>query len=185
MRKALTIIGLAVLLLSIILYINQVKDFEIKELRDTPAMAVVEAPVSVPEPEIVPEPTPEPIVQPSSPVEPVQAVVPQPAPQPVVVAGDCASEIAKYDWDYSTAYAVMMAESGGRAWVVNNTPSTGDYSVGCFQINLYGGNARTRPSEAELKDPATNVAFAYRLYAGNGNSFIGQWGVCRSKVSCY
>lgn len=100
-------------------------------------------------------------------------------------SGDCHAEVAKYDWNHSVATAVMLAESGGATWKVNNNPATGDYSVGCFQINIYGANARTRPSEAALKNAATNVAFAYQIYRGNGGSFLGQWGVCRSKVSCY
>jgi hypothetical protein len=99
--------------------------------------------------------------------------------------GDCAAEIAKYNWNINVATAVARAESGLNPGALNNNPSTGDYSVGCFQINLYGANARTRPSEAALKNAATNVEFAYRIYTGNGSSFIGQWGVCRSKVSCY
>ena len=101
------------------------------------------------------------------------------------VASTCEREIAKYNWNHNTALAVARAESGLSPIALNNDPSTGDYSVGCLQINIYGGNARTRPSEQELYDPVINVAFAYRLYVGNGSSFIGQWGVCRGKVQCY
>lgn len=100
-------------------------------------------------------------------------------------SGSCAAEIAKYDWNVGTATRVMIAESGGNPGEVNDNPSTGDYSVGCFQINLYGANARTRPSEAWLKNAANNVSYAYGIYKSNGSSFIGQWGVCRSKVNCY
>lgn len=100
-------------------------------------------------------------------------------------SGSCQAEIAKYNWDHGVATAVMIAESGGSTSTVNNNPSTGDYSIGCFQINIYGANAASRPSEAALKNAAVNVEFAHRIYSGNGNSFIGQWGVCRSKVSCY
>lgn len=99
--------------------------------------------------------------------------------------GDCAAEIAKYDWNVNVATAVARAESGLNAGSLNNNPSTGDYSVGCFQVNLYGANARTRPSEAQLKNAAINVQWAYNNYVANGHSFIGQWGVCRSKVACY
>ena len=99
--------------------------------------------------------------------------------------GSCAAEIAKYDWNQSVALAVARAESGLNPGNLNDNPATGDYSVGCFQINIYGANARSRPSEAQLKDASVNVAFAYRLYSGNGSSFLGQWGVCRTKVSCY
>lgn len=121
---------------------------------------------------------------------PVKPVAPKPAPAtPTRVAstgsGDCAAEIRKYNWNQTVAYNVMFAESGGRAGVVNNSPRTRDYSVGCFQINLYGANARNRPSEAWLKNAANNVSYAHQIYVANGHSFVGQWGVCRSMVSCY
>lgn len=113
---------------------------------------------------------------------------PKPAVQakkPVSVgSGSCHAEIIKYDWNHNVATAVMMAESGGNPSALNNNPKTGDYSVGCFQINLYGANARTRPSEATLKNAEANVAFAYKIYVSNGRSFKGQWGVCRY-ISCY
>lgn len=112
------------------------------------------------------------------------AAVVTPTPEPVA-AGTCASEIAKYDWSQTVALAVATAESGLDPGTVNYNPSTYDYSVGCFQINLWGANAYSRPSEAELKDPSINVAWAYKIYAANGHSFIGQWGVCRTKVNCY
>lgn len=99
--------------------------------------------------------------------------------------GSCAAEIAKYDWGQATALAVARAESQHRPGVINNNPGTGDYSVGCFQVNIYGANARNRPSQAQLIDAAVNVRWAYNNYVANGHSFIGQWGVCRSKVSCY
>lgn len=100
-------------------------------------------------------------------------------------SGDCAAEIAKYNWNYNVALAVARAESGLNPGSLNDNPATGDYSVGCFQVNLYGANARTRPSEAQLKNAAVNVQWAYNNYVANGHSFIGQWGVCGSKVSCY
>ena len=100
-------------------------------------------------------------------------------------SGSCHAEVAKYDWDQSTARAVMMAESGGETWKLNDNPATGDYSVGCFQINIYGANAYSRPSERALKNATINVAFAYQIYKSNGSSFIGQWGVCSRNVSCY
>lgn len=99
--------------------------------------------------------------------------------------GDCAAEIAKYNWGQSTALAVSRAESGLRPGVINNNPGTGDYSIGCFQVNIAGRNAINRPPQEQLIDAATNVRWAYNNYVSNGSSFIGQWGVCRSKVSCY
>ena len=113
-----------------------------------------------------------------------QPTTPQEAPKQAT-GGDCEQEIAKYNWDYNTAVSVAKAESGLRSDALNNNPATGDYSVGCFQINLFGGNAASRPSEQDLRNPAVNVEFAYKLYSSNGHSFLGQWGVCRNKVKCY
>lgn len=138
-----------------------------------------------------------PIDDPKCNLEPVKPVEPAPAPKPVEVApapkplpktqpsGSCEAEIAKYDWNQNTALAVARAESGLRPHAVNNNPRTKDYSVGCFQVNIYGSNAKSRPSEAQLKNPAVNVQFAHKIYKSNGSSFIGQWGVCRNKVKCY
>ena len=117
-----------------------------------------------------------PNTQPTAKIEPLTAPIQQPT---------CEAEIIKYDWQHETATAIARAESGLNPNALNDNPATGDYSVGCFQVNIYGANARSRPSEAELKDPQTNVAWAYKLYTGNHNSFIGQWGVCRAKVNCY
>lgn len=117
-----------------------------------------------------------------------QVTTPQPTvaqTAPKQATGGCEQEIAKYNWDYTTAVAVARAESGLRSDALNDNPATGDYSIGCMQINIYGANAYYRPSEQELKDPAVNVAYVYKLYTGNGNSFIGQWGVCGAKVQCY
>ena len=100
-------------------------------------------------------------------------------------SGSCEAEIAKYDWNQGVALAVARAESGLNPNQLNDNPATGDYSVGCFQVNIYGANAASRPSEAALKNAATNVAFAYGIYQNNGHSFLGQWGVCSRNVSCY
>lgn len=98
-------------------------------------------------------------------------------------SGSCEAEIAKYDWPQATAIRVMMQESSGNPGTLNNNPATGDYSVGCFQINLYGANAYSRPSEATLKIASENVAYAYRLWVGT-RSFWGNWpNTCR-KVGC-
>lgn len=106
------------------------------------------------------------------------------APAPIVVPEPktCAGEVQKYDWNKQVAHAVMMAESSGIEWKVNDDPSTGDYSVGCFQVNLYGTNALSRPSEAELKNPELNVQWAYNHYQAIGQTFgtSGGWGAYTS-----
>lgn len=76
--------------------------------------------------------------------------------------------IASYDWDYETAYAVMMCESGGDPSAVNDNPVTKDMSVGLYQVNLFGDNALTRPSEEWLKNPANNIYYAHELYKSGG-----------------
>lgn len=116
-------------------------------------------------------------------VEPVVApvvaeptVIPPEPEKPIVEApvATCHSEILKYDWDIRIATAVMMAESRGDTNALNNNPGTGDYSVGCFQVNIYGRNALNRPSEAQLRDPVVNVAFAYNLW--RSTSWAQSWG---------
>lgn len=74
--------------------------------------------------------------------------------------------------DLVLAVAIAMAESSGNPESVNNTPSTGDYSVGLWQINYYSSlrAERTRmfgPPEG-LTNPAKNAAAAYTLYRNRG-----------------
>lgn len=147
--------------------------------------------VATPEPTAADKPVPEKVaVQPT-------AVAPQAAP-----ASTCAAEITKYsNWNQSVAYNVMIAESSGDAGTHNDDPSTGDYSIGCFQINLlgeanlyskhrvsaqlgYAGAVDRAQLTTWLKDPANNVAVANKLYV-----LAGQWSdwkyTCQTKVNCY
>jgi hypothetical protein len=103
---------------------------------------------------------------------------------PVQPTSSCEAEIRKYNWRQDVALAVAKAESGLRPDAHNFSHTTRDNSWGCFQINIYGANAITRPPASELVKPEVNVAFAWQLYVSNGYSFIGQWGVCR-KIACY
>lgn len=66
------------------------------------------------------------------------------------------------------ALRIAICESGLNPNALNDNPKTGDYSVGLFQINLYGELAKTRPSEEWLKDPLNNIAYAYELYKKSG-----------------
>ena len=77
------------------------------------------------------------------------------------------SEISKYDWDVNLMMAIMKAESGCRTNAVGDDyPIGGVHAVSCglFQVRSIG----TRPSCSALKDPATNIAWAYRIYQGQG-----------------
>ena len=77
------------------------------------------------------------------------------------------SEIAKYDWDINLMTAIMKAESGCRTTAVGDDRVIGGIhapSCGLFQIRTLS----SRPSCSALKDPATNIAWAYRIYQGQG-----------------
>ena len=54
---------------------------------------------------------------------------------------------------------------------INDNPSTGDYSVGCWQVNLRGDLANGRPSEDWLKNPVNNTQWAYEHYVAIGRTF--------------
>jgi hypothetical protein len=117
-----------------------------------------------------------------------------------VPVATCASEIGKYSsWSQNAAYNVMMQESRNDPNILNDNPMTGDYSVGCFQINLinanlndkyrvattlgYTGGLAIEPMVAWLKDPVNNVAMANALYNRAGN--WGDWKITCTIVQCY
>lgn len=120
---------------------------------------------------------------------------------PVAPTSSCAAEVSKYSsWNQTVAYNVMMAESTNDHNILNDNPMTGDYSVGCFQINLLGANLNSKyrvaltlgytdglgleQMVAWLKNPVNNVAMANALYNTAGN--WGDWKyTCQTKVSCY
>lgn len=147
---------------------------------------------------IVPaETAPEPVETPTPPIQ--TAVAPEVAPEPVAVvpAGDCASEVYKYtDWNQKSAYDVMMQESSNNPDNHNDTPSTGDYSIGCFQINLQGydnlrakyrdstlmgyvGPATVEGLEPWLKIAENNVKVAHHMWRSSG---WGPWSNHTCKV---
>lgn len=71
--------------------------------------------------------------------------------------------------------AIAMAESGGHPFEINDTPSTGDYSVGLWQINYYNGLAQSRTAafgtpEALRRDPLAQARAAISLSKSQGLS---------------
>lgn len=139
--------------------------------------------INNPEQQVVEEPTQVEKVQTDPPVE-ERTVEEKPVkvdPKPVVVAPVGCEHykdlVAQYSWNVSVALAVMKAESGCNPNAVGDTHIP-PVSCGLFQVRTLAG----RPSCESLKDPSTNVAYAYKLYASGG---WGHWTVCRTKVSCY
>ena len=77
------------------------------------------------------------------------------------------AEIEKYDWNANIAMAIMKAESGCRTTAVgDNYPIGGLHAPSCglFQVRTLKG----RPTCNQLQDPATNIAWAYKLYGASG-----------------
>ena len=89
--------------------------------------------------------------------------------------------IAEYDWNVEHALIIASCESGMRVDVVNDDPSTRDYSVGLFQVNLYGNLKDHRPSEEWLKIPENNIEYAYKLWSQT-KSFNRHWVNCSKRL---
>ena len=87
-----------------------------------------------------------------------------------------------------TFIAISQAESGLNPRALNPDTSTGDYSLGLFQINMLGkmGEERRRQfglkANEELYDPRTNVRAAKAIYDQQG---LGAWSVTRGKKPIY
>lgn len=118
-----------------------------------------------------------------------EAVVsPQPIPQPEpVITHPTGCEnyrqlVAQAGLPVDIFLRIASAESGCNPYAVGDQfEINGIYAPSCglFQIRTLAG----RPSCEELKDPATNIAWAYRIYQGQG---LGAWSVCTNgKANCY
>lgn len=77
--------------------------------------------------------------------------------------------IAQY-FGSEAQYAIQVArcESGLDPLAHNFNPATGDDSYGIFQINLYGGNAHSRPSSDWLLNAENNISYAKDLRDESG-----------------
>lgn len=136
----------------------------------------------------------QPVTRPAATVHTTEALPPvQPlAPQPVVVEQAVVTHpigcenyrqlVSKYNWNVETFLRIAAAESGcnpyqvGDNYVINGLHAP---SCGLFQVRTLQG----RPSCEELKDPATNIAWAYRIYQGQG---LSAWSVCSNgRAHCY
>jgi hypothetical protein len=119
-------------------------------------------------------------------VEQRQEEVIEVPPQPVVVKHPIGcehyrTEVSKYNWNVEVMLRIMKAESSCNPNAVGDDyPIRGLHAPSCglLQIRTLSG----RPSCVELKDPATNIAWAYRIYQSQG---YPAWSVCKTKVACY
>lgn len=71
--------------------------------------------------------------------------------------------------------AISKQESGFNAGILNDTPATGDYSVGLFQVNYYGNLAQSRtaefgPPSSLAADPLAQAQAAKTLFNQAGYS---------------
>lgn len=113
---------------------------------------------------------------------PVTSSVPGASTDPPAVSGPLLAAWAAYRAGFRgqsllTAVAIAGAESGYHPDSLNNNPSTGDYSVGLWQINYYDGLApgRTRqfgpPSALTGVNGAQANANAAFAISGGGRNF--------------
>jgi hypothetical protein len=154
--------------------------------KDTPVNNL-EAKVAITKPAEQPPPIKSEI--PAQEVAPVEtpAIVPEvetPAPQPEVShptgCENYRQLLSQYDWNVNVMSAICHAESRGNPSAIGDNYVIGGVyapSCGLFQVRTLS----SRPSCEALKDPATNIAWAYRIYQGQGFS---AWSVCSYKVSC-
>ena len=113
-----------------------------------------------------------------------QAPSPEPVkPEPIQHPIGCENYrqlISQYNWNVNVMLQIAQAESGcnpsavGDTWVIRGLYAP---SCGLFQVRTLAG----RPDCESLKDPATNIAWAYKIYMGQG---YPAWSVCKTKVNC-
>jgi hypothetical protein len=85
--------------------------------------------------------------------------------------------LEKYDWDVDLMMRIMQGESGCKADAVGDkhltfNNNTQGMSCGLMQIRVLDG----RPDCDTLKDPETNIEWAYKIYKTQG---LRAWTVYR------
>ena len=113
-------------------------------------------------------------------VQPEPIVIPEPVSHPIGCE-NYRQLISQYDWNVEVALQISQAESGCNPTAVGDQFAiNGLYAPSCglFQVRTLS----SRPSCEALKDPATNIEWAYRIYQGQG---YNAWSVCKTKVSCW
>lgn len=142
--------------------------------------------------ELVAAPTPEPTVAPTPMSAPKPVPTPNqvstPKPQKQVEAPGTYDELLKEHFGdaWENAKKIAYCESGLVPTKHNYNSRTGDDSWGLFQINLYGANAKNRPSSDWLVVAENNIKHAASMYKSMGRfGTTGGWYNCAKKVGVY
>ena len=97
---------------------------------------------------------------------------------------DCVANLRTQGMDAANAKigaAIAWLESSGDYLVVNDTPATGDYSVGIWQINYYQGLYASRvamfgtPKQLALGGVSAQAHACYTLWIDNGWNPWPEW----------
>lgn len=88
-------------------------------------------------------------------------------------------------WPLVIMTAIAGQQSGWNPTSLNNNPSTGDYSIGLWQINYYGNLAPSRTSQfgqpaSLLSNPQDQANAAYQLAGGNELVGLQNWALTPS-----
>ena len=91
-------------------------------------------------------------------------------------------------WPLVVMTALAGRESKWNPTALNNNPSTGDYSVGLYQINYYGDLLQGRTAEygspqTLLSNPQDQANAVYKLAGGNNLSNLQPWALTSSPAS--
>ena len=141
---------------------------------DVPKVQTVQAKLTETKPQATPV-----VVEEKAPTEPQAVIEPEKISHPT----GCENYrhlISQYDWNDEVMLQIANKESGCNPSAVGDNRVIGGIyapSCGIFQVRTL----KSRPTCEALKDPATNIAWAYRIYQGQG---YNAWSVCNSKVKC-
>lgn len=88
-------------------------------------------------------------------------------------------------WPLVVMTAIAGHESNWNPTALNNNSSTGDFSVGLWQINYYGDllSSRTKeygPPSSLISNPQDQANAAYQLAGGNSLAGLGNWHLAAS-----
>jgi len=163
MKRLILYLGLVILFTFLMFGLLNLKDYSVVPTQDGLNKQTVELIKPLEMPKAV-----EVATKPKIAVKPVQAPVVAP-----VASGDC-SLAFNYPWPQKIAYAVCMAESGGRVgavnWGDNHGSCIGSFSLfqlGCFWYPYYGY------SSADFYNPKVNVEIAFKIWQRQGG--FGAW----------